>query len=305
MSRPTLKQLTPAGAIFDLEDRFARDRAVRGKHPRPMGALRYYLVGQVIGGSRQDFASPMELMVVRNTSGYDIFFERIKLATGSRFRNTIEDGIYVLRVESDFYQIVEREDIALPQPTQPISLDLEPGYNYPFPTSTLANSGGPTLLRGSLHTVSGEGLSDVRIEIIGRSNSYITDETGQWVLVFIENDPGGPATVRFTYADGSTEDIPNVPIEPGSGNRLSQAGLKGAVLDGAGLGIAGATVEVQGYAGITTTDEEGVWYYYFGLNQGADVVNVTARLEDGSTLTQSNVQVQPREVVVVPSFRFT
>lgn len=305
MSRPTLKQLTPAGAIFDPEDRFARDRAVRGKHPRPMGGLRYSLLGRIVGGSRQDFDSPMELMVVRNAGGYDIFFENIKLATGSRFRHILEEGIYVLRIESDFYQIIERDDVALPQSTQPISLDLEPGYNYPFPASTLANSGGPTLLRGSLHKISGEVRAGVRIEVAGRSNSYVTDEAGQWVLVFIENDPGGPATVRFTYGDGSHEDVPNVPIEPGAGNRLFQAGLKGAVLDAAGLGIAGASVQVQGYDGATNTDEEGVWYYYFGLNQGADVVNVTARRQDGSTLTQSNVQVQPHEVVVVPSFRFT
>ena len=95
-----------------------------------------------------------------------------------------------------------------------------------------------------------------------------------------------------------------MPIVQGSEAGLAQASLRGFVLTGAGGAVPGATVEVQGMPGVTTTESDGSWFYYFDVNQAAFAADVTARLPDGSAQTQVNQQVQPRATVVVPTFRF-
>ncbi len=303
MALVRLTQLTPACSIFDLEDRFARERGVRGKHPRPIGAIRYWLVGRIVGSVRTDFEVPYQLLTVRNPSGYDLFFDRVKQEGSAASRMAFEEGTYVLKIEAQFYQDREHE-IPIPQCEAAHSIDLEPSYQYPFPVATLSYGGGPTLLRGTVHATDGSGVEGVIIEVSGSSNTYLTDETGQWVLIFAEDQPSGDVTVTFTWPDGTVENVANVPIEEGQERALAQAGLRGWVMTEAGVGIPGASVRVGGYPGETVSAHDGSWFYYFGLNQGSDVVSVTAQLPDGPALTQTNVQVQPRAMVVVPSFRF-
>ncbi|HYH84244.1 MAG TPA: hypothetical protein VEX60_02110, partial [Pyrinomonadaceae bacterium] len=72
----------------------------------------------------------------------------------------------------------------------------------------------------------------------------------------------------------------------------------------AGGVIPGATVQVQGRPGSTSVAADGSWFYYFGLNQGAAAVQVTATLPDGRSQTKTNQQVRPRATAVVPTFRF-
>ena len=303
MANLTLKQLTPACTIFDLEDRFARERGVRGKHPRPFGDISYWLVGQIVGGVRNDFEVPVQLITVRNPSGYDLFFDRVTQKGAASTRMQFEEGTYVVKINAQFYQVREHE-IPMPQCNAAHSIELEPSYAYPFPTASLSHGGGPTLLRGTLHATDGAGIEGATIEVSGDSNTYITDATGQWVLVFDEDQSSGDVTVSFTLPDSTIVNVPNVPVSEGQERALAQAGLRGWVLTEAGVGIAGASVQVTGYAGRTQSANDGSWFYYFGLNQGADVVSVTAQLPDGPALTQTNVQVQPRSMVVVPSFRF-
>jgi hypothetical protein len=296
-----------ATLIFDPEDRYARERGVRGSHPRPIGPIKFCLVGRMVGGSRQDFDRPLKLVVGRNASGYYLFFGAIRLADGTSRRDVLADGMYVVRVESRFYQWAEREDIALPMPDPeaPYFFDLEPGYAYPFPMeSTRPGGRGPTLLRGSLHRPDGHGIARATIQVVGQSNTYRTDDTGQWVLVFPDTQPSGDVTVHFDFPDGKVENVANVPVVQGRESSLPQTALRGWVLTEAGVGIRDAIVRVSGYPGRTTTRRDGSWFYYFGLNQMVDTVSVTAVLPDGRSLTQSNVQVQPRATVVVPTFRF-
>ena len=297
------QQLTPACSVFDLEDRFARERGVRGKHPRPFGSIKYWILGRIVDSVRTDFDVPYLLLTVRSPSGYDLFFDRVKQAETIVSRMVFEAGIYALKIEAQFYQTREYE-IPIPQCDAAHSIDLEPGYTYPFPTANLSHGGGATLLRGTVHATDGSGVAGVAIEVSGGSNVYLTDETGQWVLIFVEDQPSGEVTVSFTWPDSTVVDVPAVPIVEGRERSLAQAGLRGWVMTEAGVGIAAATVRVDGYPGETVSAHDGSWFYYFGLNQGADVVNVTAQLPDGATLTQTNVQVQPRAIVVVPNFRF-
>ncbi|MBV9960428.1 MAG: carboxypeptidase regulatory-like domain-containing protein [Acidobacteria bacterium] len=297
-----------ASLIFDLEDRFARARGVRGPHPRPIEPIRFFVTAEIIGGVggiRQDFVRPLELVVQRNPGGYYCFFGTVRMPDGSTRRGALAPGAYAVRAESRFYQRVEREDVVLPTPGSSYFYDLPPGYAYPFPTeSTLTGGRGLTLLRGGLYETDGRGVAGATIEVIGLSEPYLTDETGQWVLLFADTQASTNVTVRVTFPDATFEDVLNVPIVQGTETGLAQTALRGRVLSGAGLALPGARVEVQGQPGQVATASDGGWFYYFGVNQGAAPVDVNALLPDGQTLTENNIQVQPRATVVVPTFQF-
>jgi len=305
---PTIYEIRSLSAtlIFDLEDRFARARAVRGPHPRPFEPIKFFATAEIVGGVRQDFARPLELVVKRNRSGYHCFFGAVKQPDGSVRQRALPDGTYAVRAEGTFYQRVEREDIVLPVPGSAYFYDLPPSFAYPFPSeSTLPGGRGLTLLRGSLHETDGRGVAGATVEVVGLTDSYLTDETGQWVLVFADAQASGNVTVRVAFADGTSEDVLDVPIVQGRQTGLAQTALRGWVRSGAGIGLAGASIRVQGQPGVAATGTDGGWFYYFGINQAAAPVNVDAVLPDGQSLTRNNVQVLPRATVVVPTFQFT
>ncbi len=291
-----------ASAIFALEDRYARDRGLRGPHPGPIGELELMLTGRVVNGVLEPYDEPRKLILTRNPSGYFSFFDRFTIG-GRRFEDRPQPGTYRLRVESTFYQVHE-QDISLPNPDSAIGIDLEPGYAYPFAPGEAVGRGGATLLRGTVYTIDAQGFRDLGVEVPGRSNRYRTDDTGQWVLVFPDTDAGGQVTVRFNWPNGVVEDVPAVDVVRGRSSNLFQAGLRGQVLSDAGVGLPGVRITVSGHIGASVSRDNGVWFYYFGLNQGAATVNVTAQLPDGATRTRFGVAVQPRAVVVVPTFRF-
>jgi hypothetical protein len=215
---PYKRQFSNAIQVFDSEDRYARERGVRGPHPRPLGSVRFYAVGQVINDERQDFHQPLELIVRRNPGGYFLFFGHVRLPNGATRQHILDDGTYVVRVESTYYQQMEREDVDIPlvDPEAPVFWDLSPGYTYPFPkTSTLPGGLGPTLLRGGVLDAGGEWLAGVVMEVLGQPDlTYLTDASGQWVLAFPDSQTAGSVTVRFTARDGSSEDV-DATIEPG------------------------------------------------------------------------------------------
>lgn len=288
--------------VFDLEDRFARERGVRGPHPRPVGPVRILLVGRMVLAVRQDFPVPFELVTKRNASGYHVFFGEDRLPGGGRRRMGLANGTWVVRVESDFYQVAEREDVDLPM-TVPTLFDLEPGPAYPFPTeSTLGRGRGPTLLRGTVRRRDGRGIAGVVVEVPGQSNRCVTGADGQWVLVFPDTQPTGNVTVRFRFP--AVVDVPNVLVVPGRSNSLPETALRGWVLAAGGVPAAGARVRVAGDPAESPAVADGGWAYVFPLDQAAALVDVTAELPGGASLTQSGVQVIPRSTVVVPTFRF-
>jgi hypothetical protein len=200
------------------------------------------VVGQIVNGDRQDLDKPLELVVRRNPSGYHLFFGLVRLPNGRTHRSYLadgtyvdsatrraylDDGKYVVRVESRYYQPVEQEVVLpMPKPKEP-PISLSPGYAYPFPkTSTRPDGGGPTLLRGSVHDADGKGIAGVEIEVVGQDQekiTYLTDESGQWVLVFPDTQSSGDVTVRFTL--GETSEDRKAPVEQGREKSLAPVTL--------------------------------------------------------------------------------
>jgi hypothetical protein len=122
-----------ATLVFDLEDRFVRERRTGEQHPRPIGPVSVFIVGQMQAGARQLFAQPLEIATQRSPSGYLLFFGRV-LDDLKRQRNAgLAPGTYIVRVEAERYEPVERDDIVLPRSDTAYFFDLSPGLTYPFP----------------------------------------------------------------------------------------------------------------------------------------------------------------------------
>lgn len=294
-----------ATLVFDLEDRFARGRGVRGFHPRPLEPVKFLATARIEGGVRKEIVPPLELVVTRNGGGYHLFFGTARRHDGERRERALTDGLYAVRVEGRFYQSAERVDVVVPTPDRAFSFDLRPNYAYPFPSeSTLGGGLGLTLLRGTLHTTDGRGVAGATLQVVGTTEPCVTDATGQWVLVFPDTQASGNVTVRVVLPGGAAQNVAGVPVVRGREAGLGETALRGWLLSAAGGVIPGATVQVQGFADLVTAGLDGGWFYYFDLNQAAATVSVTATLPDGRSQTQINQQVRPRATVVVPTFRF-
>jgi hypothetical protein len=303
----TVAEVRSAGAeaVFDVEDRHARERGVRGPHPRPVAPVRFVAVARITPAGRVELDPWLELDVARNPAGYDVFFGSTRpIQTNERRR--LAAGRYAVRIFSGgVYQGVERADIAVPSPATPYAFDLEPGYAYPFPLGAASPRGAaPTLLRGGLHGPDAGVLLGARVEVQNVTPVYTVDEAGQWVLVFPAGQQTDAVTVRFQLPDGTTVNVAGVQVVEGRASTLAETGLRGSVLTDDGVSIAEAAVTVSGQPGRTLSRTDGQWSYYFRPDQLATNVNVTATLPDGRSQSRGGVPVQPRSTVVVDSFRF-
>ncbi|MCP4660619.1 MAG: hypothetical protein GY856_34905, partial [bacterium] len=92
----TVYRLRQAAAIFDLEDRYARQRGVRGRHPRPLGKVEFRVLGEVDGESRRDFEQPLEMTVVPNPSGFHLFFNEVRRPERGSRAFLLGEGTYAV-----------------------------------------------------------------------------------------------------------------------------------------------------------------------------------------------------------------
>jgi len=297
--------------IFDLKDQFARERGTRGSFPRPFEPIRFFATAKGAGPNRRVFNPPLELLVRRNGGGYHIFHNLVKQDDGTILKGALTDDVYDLRIEGSVYQRAEQLNVALPTNNRAVAFDLFPAYSYPFPTALKSTGGrGYALLRGSLHSVDARGLANFTVSVAGAHSPYVSDASGQWVLVFPDsffaaNQPTRVVTVRVTPPSGPFFNVPDVDVDKGTERALGETALRGWVLRN-GIGVKGAVVEVQGRTGETRTASDGSWFYYFGLDHNhpsTSPFDVTATLPDGSTATQ-NQQVRSRATVIVPPFQF-
>jgi hypothetical protein len=217
--------------IFDLEDRFAREQGFRGPHPRPIEPITFYLTGQAAGngGSAPEFEAPWQMLMRRNPSGHHLFFDTVKLPNGAIRQARLPAGNYQVRVESPVY--LPQETVVPipfdPVPYQPIALDLQPNYLYPFALS------GSTLLRGYVQDAANNSIENVTVSVTvpvrngDQTNdeeiTFNTDAAGQWILIFPNNivfpsngDQSNKLNiqVRFALPDGNIT-VENATLEKG------------------------------------------------------------------------------------------
>lgn len=299
-----------ATLVFDVLDEFARLRGSRGPLPRPFEPIKFFATAEGAAPNRKELKPPLEFVVQRNGTGYHSFHNIIKKPDGTLLQNALAAGIYDLRVEGRFYQTAQPAEITLPsRPGAAVPIKLQPAYSYPFPLDLKPTGGrGFALLRGSLHTADGKPMAGATVRVAGANSPYTTDDSGQWVLVFPDsffpgNQTTATVTVQVTPATGPAVSVPNVKVAKGDERAHGETAFRGWVLK-RGLGVAGATVEVNGHPSRTQTLPDGSWFYYFALGHNTvDLLDITARLPDGSTLMQ-NQKTMPRATVIVPPFQF-
>lgn len=201
--------------VFDLEDRFARDRGLSGPHPRPFGSGRFFIVPEnaTVESLPKNIEGKFpELLMQRNPSGYFLFFDKTRETDGEvrQFLTgykpidkdnpelILPEGSFRIYVKSDFYQPViidmvlpeenltvletdflssanEEADTSAPQLA---TFSLLPAGNYPFAGER------PTLLLGRVVSIDPEPLQDVTIQVDGEDISDTPDASGHWILQF-------------------------------------------------------------------------------------------------------------------------
>ena len=312
--------------IFDLEDAFARSRGRPGDHPRPFEPLRFYLMEQDLGGTLTRFDPAFEADVIRNSSGYHLFFGRQKLrgARGEVSTRVLDlpPGRYTLQVRSPLYQAATKiVDLPIGNANDPnviarYHIDMEPSFAYPFPdvyslgqqaSGNCANGRftprhGITLLRGVLLDTGGQGLAGASVRVANRTNTYTTDSSGQWVLWFRNAPPIGPVEVLIKLPNQAEQTIADVCVVAGHETSLHQTALRGWVRRGT-LPVADAVVTVQNAGGRAVTDRSGSWTFTFPFSQAAQAVTLNAAVPGLPAQTRT-VTLVPRATVVVDPFQF-
>lgn len=311
--------------ILDLEDAFARSPA--GEPPRPLEPLRFFLTERNIQGTITKYKPPIELEVIRNASGYHLFFGRQKIrgvrGAISTQRLDLPRGQYTLQVTGPFYQTaIETFDLPIGNANDPDIIEkyrikLNASYAYPFPhiyplgqqpEGNCSNRHfiprhGPTLLRGVLLNEAGQGVENAFVRVANRTNTYTTDPSGQWVLWFKDPAPTGPVTVLIKFPNQQGEQpVNNVCVVQGHETSLHQTALRGWVRRGA-QPLPGAVITVQGFPMQTVSDKHGGWTITFPFSQSERDVTVIARAE-GAPEQPRTVKLVPRATVVVNTFQF-
>lgn len=197
----------PVVRVFDLVDGFAADRGSAGARPRPIGAVRIFLLTGPAAA-----AGPAQMLLTGNRDGFLTFFGSVRTAAGRR--RLVLAGDHTLRVVSDCYQQLDVRGVDLPGAAvvpQPFPIRLSPGPLYPFPIVTVPAAtrtgpvllsgpvpSGPTVLRGTLKDADGRPVAGARVDGPGADQAAVTTAIGDWLLLF---PPGvaAPAETSLTF----------------------------------------------------------------------------------------------------------
>lgn len=297
---------TPLGAVT-LVDEFARLRGTRGPFPTPVGPVRLTLVEEITDDGPVLLDPPVRVRAEVNPTGVYLFINEVSVGDGPKIR--FPEGVFRLRVESDFYQPLERFMTFPVDLAQVETLRLMPGTAYPFPDLTSAQNA-LTLLYGTLFEVGdGRPVAGAEVRIVAPANDWpfnrcVTGPKGDWVVAmpFARAAPPLALTLRFAPPGGSSFDVSGVQVQPGTVNSLPQTALRGRVLDTAGAPIRRARLTVSVQPGEAFTAADGQWSFYLSLLQPDATAVVTARAPGGNTQAQE-VDIRNRATVVVPAFR--
>jgi hypothetical protein len=333
-------------------DGLARALRVLGDLPAPLGEIECQILRRTAPQPRS-FDPPLVLWTFRNATGFVIADGTYVHEGQPAVRRVLGDGVYDVRVRGEYYR--DREfsltwplppgvaRLTLDEPGNPVNIVLLPGPAYPLPDVTLARLQlGPTILRGSLYTPSGDPLSDILVEIVNPPPFLAppelpplapadwpffesrTSDRGDFVLLlphrrYIDNTPEVPPgpnpppitipiTLRIGYDSGPALILlPNVVL--GGEHSVANTALRGQVVGPGGRPIADAEITVSTGAQISRSRANGLWFLYFDLDQFPinvlTPVTVTATTPDGAAASDSTASVLRGATVVVPTFQFS
>jgi hypothetical protein len=279
-----------ASLILDVVDAYASASDPSASAVRPAGALRFSLVphGEL---------EAIPLATIANPSGYRLWFGQ-RQDSGP----PPDPGSYELRIDSDLYAPLSVV-VQVPTSDTAIRCALQPGYAYPFGGGGLAAANAaPTLVRGTLQNPDGTGQARATVTLTaGAYNAqYLTDPSGQFVLVIPDPVPGSVA-LQIAYADGTTAKLPDIAVTPGAATVIPQTVLMGRVVSP----VRGGTVQLSTPAVAVGIAPDGTWRMVLPPDQKPATVTVSATVPGRRKKTQSKIRVTPGQVVTLPTFNFT
>jgi hypothetical protein len=332
---------------LSVVDGLARALRTAGEFPPPVGEITCQIVEQLVPVART-FDPPLLLWTVRNRSGYLALDGTYAHDRDRGPRLPLGNGTYRIRVRGDYYQDTDFM-LVWPSPGDqprvplngqtPGNVELLPGPAYPLPDVTTGRLQlGPTILRGSLFTSSGDPIAGAVVEAINLPSLQPSDlpplaispwpflkatssDRGDWAIVlpgrrYIDNTaevpPANPPpplrkqiTVRVRYPNGTVTDVPN-DVELGTEHSVRNTALRGQVVGPGSRPLGGARVETSAGPATSVSRPDGVWFLYFDLNQpSVPNVTVTVTTPDGATASDASGQVRHGATIVVPTFHFS
>ncbi|MEU5262202.1 hypothetical protein [Amycolatopsis sp. NPDC021455] len=297
--------------VFDPVDQLARERGLEGTRPRPIGAVRLFLLADHTPGAEREYADPPELVTGRNTLGHVISHGRLRTTGGRLLEGTFGGGPFDLRVTSAFYQAAEFTGVRIPatgtQP-EPFELLLRPACTYPFPdvvvppVPDITGAAPPALalLRGSVLAPDASGVAGAEVSAPG-AIPYRTAADGEWVLAF-PRGAADPVDVTIAAPGSPQVVLRGVALTPAGTTSLAQTALRGRI-SAPGADVTTAAVTVSGAPGTAGVRADGTWVFCFPPDRAAGSVTVTATLPDGRSRT-TTAAVTPRTTTTVPEFTF-
>jgi hypothetical protein len=282
--------------------------------PPLLGEFRFFVTDRLTPPAAA-YDPPFEFISWSNRSGFFLFSGEIR-APARPGTLTLSPGRYRWRVESDYYRLVEFEDVWPPDNTYDSAKDIKllPGPNYPFPDLNLKQRElALTLLRGTLFSSGGRPVEKVKIELAAPAlpasfvafKECFTNERGEWVLAFIEKKqkddtvpPPDFAHSKIHVSLPENDYAVELSINPGAENSLRQTALRGRVVKPGGVPVSGAKITTSVGAGESISRTDGQWFFYFELRQEGGPVTVTATTSDGRTGSKES-EIVPRATVVV------
>ncbi len=186
--------------------------------------------------------------MIRNPSGYHLFFDTVKLPNGALWQAKLPDGEYQVRIESPIESPIYLPQVVTaplpfnpdpfnPDPYRPITLDLLPNYLYPF------SEYGSILFKGYVQNSNKKSIKDVVVSTTvpvmngdqpgTEDRTFTTDAGGQWVLDFPNNPAfrtSGPQAntlliqLQFALPDGTTQ-LKSATLEKGKISYLGRIEL--------------------------------------------------------------------------------
>ena len=300
------RYVSESAAVITLVDEFARQRGTRGDMPAPIPPLRFSLIAQEIAAVMTPLDPPLGLIAQRSGSGaVYVFANEVRERRGELpFR--IAPGRYRLRIEGDYYQPLELDLDWPPTAASLVPQPLMPGYHYPFPDVTLPSSR-ITLLRGTVvRGVRGDPVANATVTVTNTPAGFTTartDKSGAWVVAFRHANANEiNATVTISIPGEPDVVVNNVVLKAGRDNALSQTSLRGAVFTTRNTPVRNAEITVDVVPNESVrTGGEGLWTFYFGINQPDVMAQVTALAPNGDS-DSVNQQVRNRATDVVPTF---
>jgi hypothetical protein len=321
----------PAYAMAAV-DLLARALAARGPLAPPTCALSCVLVAQVAPVAR-GFDPPLVLEIHQRENGSIVFDGRYRVGDGRVRDVPLSDGRYDAELRGEHY-LPTKFTFDWPPPALrtpllggvPVDLPLTPGAAYPYPDLTaLPFNLGPTLLRGTVFTPSGDPVVDAVVDIpalpalnpAAPAWPFVATRTGasgDWALLLPDRrrigfpgettvQPTQLMTVRVQHPNGGpVVNIAQVPVTLGRENAVANTALRGAVARAGGQPLQGVVITTSDNALTSTTRSDGRWTLYLDPNHlGALNVAVTATAPDGSSATLNGVAIIRRATVVVPT----